>query len=125
MNGKLSDTQRKPSSPLNCPELMMREFRAGQSICAQVVFHFRNVFQSLEFDVIDNNTKKPTGQKIKCEKPIHVIFEGADLDVYKYLPSSEIKLDLSDIKESFCFLFVGRPTSTTRKRARGRVTRDS
>jgi hypothetical protein len=69
--------------------------------------HSRNVFQSLEFDVIDNNTKKPTGQKIKCEKPIHVIFEGADLDVYKYLPSSEIKLDLSDIKESFCFLFVG------------------
>lgn len=69
--------------------------------------HSKNVFQSLEFDVVDNNTQKPNGQKIKCEKPIHVIFEGADLDVYKYLPPSEIKLDLSDIQESFCFLFVG------------------
>tara|TARA_R100000697_G_scaffold33563_2_gene45032 strand:- start:11114 stop:12403 length:1290 start_codon:yes stop_codon:yes gene_type:complete len=69
--------------------------------------HSRNVFQSLEFEEYDNNTKKPNGKKIKSEKPIHVIFEGADLDIYKYLPSNEVKLDLSDIKESFCFLFVG------------------
>ena len=40
----------------------------------------RNTFQNLEFDTIDERTKKPTGKKLKSEKPIHVIFEGADLD---------------------------------------------
>ena len=69
--------------------------------------HSRNVFQNLQFDHIDERTKKPSGKKLKSEKPIHVIFEGADLDTYKFIPSNENKLDLSDIKESFCFLFVG------------------
>ena len=69
--------------------------------------HSRNTFQNLEFDTIDERTKKPTGKKLKSEKPIHVIFEGADLDTYKFIPSSENNLDLNEIKESFCFLFVG------------------
>ena len=60
----------------------------------------------IQIDKRDNNTKQVIGQ-IKSTKPIHVVFEGADLDVYKYLPPNEVKLDLSEIKESFCYLFVG------------------
>jgi hypothetical protein len=53
--------------------------------------HSRNIFQNLEFDTIDERTKKPTGKKLKSEKPIHVIFEGADLDTYKFLKHLKIK----------------------------------
>lgn len=46
--------------------------------------------------------------KITVQKPIHVVPEGANLDVYKALKPSEIKnIDLSQIPESFNFLFVG------------------
>jgi hypothetical protein len=45
---------------------------------------------------------------IKSEKPIQVLFEGANLDVYKPLKKAEVTtFDLSEIKESFCYLFVG------------------
>jgi len=40
----------------------------------------------------------------KLEKPIEVLFEGIDLDVYK--PTNEI-FDLSEVKEQFAYLFVG------------------
>ena len=45
---------------------------------------------------------------IELQKPIKVLFEGANLDIYKPITSKEIKtIDLDEIKESFCFLFVG------------------
>ena len=68
--------------------------------------HSQKVFQDVTFDKRDKQTNKVVG-KIKSTKPIHVVFEGADLDVYKHLPASEVKLDLSKIKEQFCYLFVG------------------
>ena len=47
--------------------------------------------------------------ELKLEKPIEVLFEGADEDVYK--PIENVNLDLvDDIKEDFCFLFVGQWT---------------
>jgi len=49
----------------------------------------------------------PQGQKMgmtKLEKPIEVLFEGANIDIYKPTKSS---FDLSQIKESFAFLSVG------------------
>ena len=64
------------------------------------------MFEDVTFDKRDNQTKQVTG-KVKCTKPIHVVFEGADLDIYKHLPANEVKLDLSEIKEQFCYLFVG------------------
>ena len=42
--------------------------------------------------------------KIKMEKPIEVLFEGVNLDVYKKVES---KLDFSEMKDKFAFLFVG------------------
>ena len=68
--------------------------------------HSKQVFEQLKFEQRDKQTNKIIGT-IKCEKPIHVVFEGVNLDVYKHLPSDKVKLDLSSIKESFNYLFVG------------------
>ena len=69
--------------------------------------HAKTSFQNSIFNKQHPQTKQVIGQ-VKVEKPIHVLFEGANLDIYKKIPSSEIKeVDLSSIKESFCYLFVG------------------
>jgi glycosyltransferase involved in cell wall biosynthesis len=47
--------------------------------------------------------------ELKLEKPIEVVFEGADEDVYK--PIDDVSLDLvDDVKEDFVFLHVGQWT---------------
>jgi len=60
------------------------------------------------FDKLDQQTQQKVGT-IKNEKPIEVLFEGADTEIYK--PTKEFSKDLVDelkgIKEDFCFLFVG------------------
>jgi len=68
--------------------------------------HSKEVFASSKFEKRDKRNQQIVG-KIENEKPIHVIFEGVDLDIYKFLPNNEVTLDLSSIKEQFCFLFVG------------------
>ena len=69
--------------------------------------HAKTVFERATFDKIDPRTKQKYGA-LKLEKPIEVIFEGVNLDIYKPLKNSELTtFDLSNIKESFCYLFVG------------------
>jgi glycosyltransferase involved in cell wall biosynthesis len=51
----------------------------------------------------NNEQNQPVGE-IKIQKPIEVLFEGANLDVYKPVKSN---FDLSQMKESFAYLFVG------------------
>jgi len=68
--------------------------------------HSKEVFESVSFENKHPQTQQPMGTT-KLEKPIYTIFEGVNLDVYKYLKPSEVKLDLTSIKESFCYLFVG------------------
>lgn len=69
--------------------------------------HAKTVFEMAMFDKIDPRTKQKSGA-LKLEKPIEVIFEGVNLDIYKPLKNSELTtFDLSNIKESFCYLFVG------------------
>ena len=60
------------------------------------------------FDKHDQNTKQKIGT-IKCEKPIEVLFEGADTNIYKTTKefSKNLVDALKEIKEDFCFLFVG------------------
>jgi hypothetical protein len=67
--------------------------------------------ESLEktvFDKHDQQTKQKIGT-IQNKKPIEVLFEGADTNIYK--PTKEFSKDLVDelkgIEEDFCFLFVG------------------
>jgi hypothetical protein len=66
--------------------------------------HSKKVFQETNFQVKDNRTNQIV-QTIKLEKPVEVLREGADLTKYFANPTSAF--DLSSIKESFCFLFVG------------------
>ena len=51
-----------------------------------------------------NNQQGQAVGEIKVNKPIEVLFEGANLDVYKPVKSN---FDLPQIKESFAYLFVG------------------
>ena len=67
----------------------------------------KETFQRMTYDQQDQRTGQIVKQ-VKLEKPIEVIFEGVDLTTYKPVKFSEIKtIDLSDIKEQFCYLFVG------------------
>jgi hypothetical protein len=72
--------------------------------------HAKTVFEQSSFEERDNNGKPI--RVVKVEKPIEVLFEGANLD--KYFPISDDELEetslvlaLDEIKEDFCYLFVG------------------
>jgi len=64
--------------------------------------HSKNVFKNTSYDAIHKQTKQKTTLKINT--PIEVVFEGVDTNTYFEKTSS---FDLSDIKESFCYLLVG------------------
>ena len=61
--------------------------------------------------IYDKIQQAPDGQQqkigdLKLEKPIEVLFEGADEDIYKSIKTSSLDL-VDDIKEDFAFLHVG------------------
>ena len=69
--------------------------------------HAQDVFKNASFEKIDKRTNKPIGV-VKLEKPVEVVFEGVDLTTYKPLEKGTVStFDFSEIKESFCYLFVG------------------
>ena len=49
-----------------------------------------------------------TKVEVKFNRSVEVLFEGVDTDLFKVLKQTDI--DLSQIKEKFCFLFVGQWT---------------
>jgi glycosyltransferase involved in cell wall biosynthesis len=64
--------------------------------------------------LIQTSYAKPENpsMQVKITKPVEVLFEGVDLNKYFHipdekLPESELVLDLDEIKEEFCYLFVG------------------
>ena len=65
----------------------------------------KQVFEQAKFNQQNSQTGQNMGT-LQAEKPIKVVFEGAKLDVYKKYNNGP-KFDLKDIKENFCFLFVG------------------
>ena len=72
--------------------------------------HAKTVFQNSFFE--EKNQQGQSIRHIKLEKPVEVIFEGVDLNKYfiieeSQLPKTEILESLNDIKETFCYLFVG------------------
>jgi len=67
--------------------------------------HSQNVALNTLFSRVDKNTNQPAGQ-LKLEKPIEVLFEGLDLDIYYKIQSPKTSI-LKDIPEEFCFLFTG------------------
>lgn len=68
----------------------------------------KTTIDATKYDKHDENTKQKIGE-LKNEKPIEVLFEGVDTDVYG--TTREFSKDLVDefklIKEDFCFLHVG------------------
>lgn len=72
--------------------------------------HAKKVFQDSAFEKKDQAGQ--TVAKIKLEKPVEVLFEGVDLNKYFYiddedLEETELVLALDEIKEEFCYLYVG------------------
>ena len=69
--------------------------------------HSKKVFQESQFEKRNKQTNALEGI-IKLEKPIEVLFEGANTEVYKVIERNEIKnINLNSIKEDFAYLFVG------------------
>jgi glycosyltransferase involved in cell wall biosynthesis len=69
--------------------------------------HAKNVFVHSKFQKLNNHTKA-VEENIELSKPVEVLFEGADLEKYKQLDIKDVKsIDLSNIKENWCYLFVG------------------
>jgi glycosyltransferase involved in cell wall biosynthesis len=67
--------------------------------------HAKKVFQESKFNVQDNRTGQVTGT-VELQTKMEVLFEGADIEKYTSL-ALPVKLDLSDIDESFNYLVVG------------------
>jgi len=73
--------------------------------------HSKQVFLNSKFEQIDKKTNQKVGV-LELNKPIEVLLEGANLDVYKPLKSKDLKelnllKDINTIPEDFAFLVVG------------------
>ena len=68
----------------------------------------KDMMTSIAFDVQDDKTKQVQGQ-LKIEKPIEVLFEGVDTNIFKKTNefSKELVDEIKQVKENFNFLFVG------------------
>jgi hypothetical protein len=67
----------------------------------------KQTFENSKYERRNKQTNAVEGL-LQLEKPIEVVFEGVNLDVYKHIEPKEIKtINLDKIKESFCYLFVG------------------
>ena len=67
-----------------------------------------DVFKTCVFDVKDDKTQQIKGQ-LKYEKPIEVLFEGTDTNIFKKTKefSKQLVDEMKNIEESFNFLYVG------------------
>jgi hypothetical protein len=69
--------------------------------------HSKKVFEESKFEQKDERTNQ-TIRHIQLEKPVEVLFEGADLSTYLPLESKQIvDINLDEVKEQFAYLFVG------------------
>jgi len=68
----------------------------------------KDVMNNVTFNINDKQTNQPSGQ-LKVEKPIEVLFEGVDTNIFKKTNefSKEFVDEMKNVKESFNFLYVG------------------
>ncbi len=72
--------------------------------------HAKRVFENSAFEQRDQSQGNRVVRQIKLEKPVEVLFEGADTNIYQKLDKvidSEVGDVLDTINEEFNFLFVG------------------
>ena len=68
--------------------------------------HSKKTFIDTVLQKVDQRTNQPIGEA-KIEKPIEVLFEGANTEIYKPLDKVDSFPEITNIKEKFAFLFVG------------------
>jgi hypothetical protein len=68
--------------------------------------HSKKTFLDTVMQKVDQRTNQVLGET-KIEKELEVLFEGADIEIYKPLDKVDSFSELSSIKEKFAFLFVG------------------
>ena len=69
--------------------------------------HTKKVFEESKFEVRNKDTNA-LEKKVELSKPVEVLFEGADTNIYKVIESHQVKnINLDSIKEKFAYLFVG------------------
>jgi len=68
----------------------------------------RDVFMNTKYNKVDKNTNQPLGE-LKIERPIDVLFEGVDINLYKKIEEipPTINEELKNVKEQFAFLVCG------------------
>lgn len=68
----------------------------------------KQVFESTKYQQIDEKTNQQVGV-LEMQKPMEVIFEGCDLDIFHKVKeiSKDVDDELKKIPEKFAFLFVG------------------
>jgi glycosyltransferase involved in cell wall biosynthesis len=72
--------------------------------------HTKKVFTDTKFEKVNSQTQQKEGI-IELTKPVEVLFEGANTDIYKTLDLINVNQsflkDITSIPESFAYLFVG------------------
>ena len=68
----------------------------------------KQIMSSVAFDRLDEKTNQKTGE-LKNEKPVEVLFEGVDRNIFKKTTefTKELVEEFKNIDENFCFLYVG------------------
>ena len=68
----------------------------------------RDSMNTIVFDITDEQTKQKKGE-LKSEKPIEVLFEGTDTNIFKKTNefSKQLVDEMKNVEESFNFLYVG------------------
>ena len=69
--------------------------------------HSKQVFEACQYEKRNQQTNQAEGV-LKLEKPVHVLSESVDTEVFrKAVTESPVKEILDEVKEQFAFLFVG------------------
>jgi glycosyltransferase involved in cell wall biosynthesis len=70
--------------------------------------HSKDGFIKTVYDKVNDKTQQKEGT-LQLTKPIQVLFEGLDLNVYKKTDNihETVTSELSEIKDDFCFLYTG------------------
>ena len=68
----------------------------------------KNTMSTIVFDITDEKTKQKKGE-LKNEKPIEVLFEGTDTNIFKKTNefSKQLVDEMNNVEETFNFLYTG------------------
>jgi hypothetical protein len=68
----------------------------------------KGIFENVVYEEVNEQTKQKTGE-LRINKPIEVLFEGADSNIYKKTKeiSDNLKTEMDVVKERFIFLYTG------------------